>query len=84
MKETLTLLYAYNAWGVYDRCTVPMYNKDDPFPEHFYRDYNVELENSREVFRKLLEVSARLAEMKVVPSRQNMDEIFPSLDDLLR
>lgn len=87
MNETLTLLWDGRNWGVYDRNTLPSHRgkdgKEALFPEHFYREYDVELEDSRVVFRKLLEVRARLAEEKVIPSKHNMDEIFPSLDDLL-
>ncbi|MBP7708687.1 hypothetical protein KA107_03300 [Candidatus Pacearchaeota archaeon] len=83
ITRELYLLYAFNqgGWGVFNMGTCP-----DPhdFPKWAYRKYSIPSEKERIVFRKLMDIQAKLVSGKIVPSEEKEEEIFPKLEDLLK
>ena len=82
MSQDIWLLYALNqgGWGVFHPGTCP-----DPymFPEFLYRHYEVPREKYDEIFSKLLKIQEKLVREKIIPTKENQEEIFPKLEELL-
>ena len=80
MTKELYLFWIPDGWAVFSELTCP-----DPhgLPAYWYKKYDVTTEQAPDVFEKLLEVQQRLRKGNVIPSRENYDQIFPNIDDLL-
>lgn len=81
MEQIYYLLWNPSGWGVYDKSTCP-----DPgaFPNFWYRGYQVNEGRSSELFKKLIKIKERLVSENIIPSRENYNETFPKLEELLK
>lgn len=83
MNEELYLLWSTQGWGVFDSVTCPDTGGPGGIPNWCYMKYEVPKEQSKAVFRRLLDVRADLVERSVVPTKERYKEIFPELSDLM-
>lgn len=81
MEETYYLLWDSNAWGVYSKGTCP---DSGAFSDFWYRKYQVDEERASELFKKLMDIKERLVSEDIIPSRENYDETFPELEEVLK
>ena len=82
--ERLYLLFNGTKWGVYNQCTCPDPTGDGPFMKHWWRMYEVPNEDFGKVFDVLCNKSFNLNKQETFPTKENAEEIFPNLEDLLK
>ncbi len=83
MERSLWLLWSPQGWGVFDMGTCP-----DPgaFPKYWYRRYDFEVSSPFEDthhFATLNEFRKQYAAEGIIPTRENYDELFPDISDIL-
>lgn len=82
MNIELYLLWSTQGWGVYGKTTCP--DPHDVIPDYCYRKYEVPSDKESIAFQRLLEVKSSLVERNITPDRQNQNEIFPTIEDLIK
>lgn len=67
-------------WAVLTKSTCP---DTTPFPKHLYRNYEFPDEKFDLVFKKLIEIKEKFTKEKIVPTKENQEKVFPTLEELL-
>lgn len=80
IQEELYLMWIPNSWSVFTYSTCP-----DPvaLPDYFYKKYEFPSQYFDDVFDKLIEKKTDLVKKEIIPTKENYDDIFPDISDIL-